>query len=276
MGVGRIIGGGLRAARDAQARTLIALGIRPNTLTLAGFGFTVAAGVFLALGAGDSFTGCGPWGRLLSRHNPGYIGLSAWNLWAGACLYLAGATDVLDGAVARIGRWHSTFGAFLDSTIDRFSDFAIFTGIAFYYLWRGNATYSLLAILSICNGFAISYTRARAEDLIERCSVGYWQRGERGAAIFISVLAFNVPAMLWQQAISPAFTVWRRIHYTWQVTAGRTPPEHPRDGSWWDRIQAWRWPRMSWPYDIVTGLNIVFLIFAPIPQTDLIRQLLEG
>jgi len=271
MGIGRAIGTGFVTARDFIARRLVAAGVRPNTLTLTGFAFTLAAGVFLALGAGDRFTGAGVWGSFLSAHNPAWVGLSAWNLWAGFCLVLCGATDMLDGAVARIGGSGSTFGAFLDSTIDRFSDFAIFAGIAAYYAWHGHVTFVLLAMVSICNGFAISYTRARAEDLIERCRVGYWQRGERTAAVIISVFAFNVPALLYQQAVSPAFTVWRRIRFTWQATTGQRPAEHPRDGGWWGRVQPWRWPRMSLAYDIITGLNIAFLIFAPVPQTDLIR-----
>ena len=271
MGIGRAIGTGFMAARDLLARGLLALGVRPNTLTLAGLAFTAAAGVFLAMGAGDRLTGTRLWARFLSTHNPNSIGLSAWNLWAATCLLLCSATDMLDGAVARIGKFGSAFGAFLDSTVDRFSDFAIFAGIGVYYAWRGNVTYALLAMVCFCNSFAISYTRARAEDLIERCRVGYWQRGERTAAVIIGVLAFNVPALLWQQAISPAFTVWRRIYHTWRVTHGKTSAEHPRDGTWWQRLQPWRWPRMSLPYDAVTAFNIAFLIFAPIPQIDLIR-----
>ena len=276
MGVGRGIAFGFSTARDLVARGLIALGVRPNTLTLAGFACTLATGVFLAMGAGDRLTGTGLWGEFLTRHNPESIGLSAWNLWAAAGLFLCSACDMLDGAVARIGKLGSAFGAFLDSTTDRFSDFAIFVGIAIYYAWRGNVTFTLLAMVSICNGYAISYTRARAEDIIERCRVGYWQRGERTAAVLISVLAFNVPALLYQQAISPAFTAWRRIWYTHQVLAGKTPREHPRGGTWFDRIQLWKWPRMSLPYDVITALNIAFLIFAPIPQVDWIRLWVSG
>jgi len=276
MGVGRTVGTAIARARDVLARGLIAIGVRPNTLTLAGLGFTTAAGVFLALGAGDRLTGTGLWGDFLTRHNPESIGLSAWNLWALACFVLCSACDMLDGAVARIGNLGSKFGAFLDSTTDRYSDFVIYAGIVTYYAWRGHVTFVLLAVLSICNGYAISYTRARAEDLIETCRVGYWQRGERSAAILFSIMAFNVPALLYQQAISPAFTAWRRIWHTRQVLAGGTPPEHPRDGTWLDRIQLWKYPRMSLQYDIITGLNIAFLIFAPIPQADLLRLWISG
>ncbi len=273
MGIGRAIGTGFSLARDWVARRLLSLGVSPNVLTVAGFFFTAAAGVFLAMGAGDRLHGDGPWGAFLSDYSPV---LSPWNLWAGAMLILCGATDMLDGAVARIGKCGTTFGAFLDSTLDRVSDFTIYAGIGVYYAWRGNATFALLAMLCINHAFAISYTRARAEDLIDRCRVGFWQRGERTAAIVIAVFAYNVPALLVQQAISPAFTVFRRMGHTWRVTQGMPVPEHPRQGNWLHRIQPWHWPRMSLPYDIITALNIAFLIFVPIPQVDLIRQWISG
>ncbi len=275
MGMGRIVATCFIVPRDLIARGLVKLGVTPNALTLTGLGFMLAAGVFFALGAGDRFTGTGLWGDFLSRHNPSMIGLSAWNLWAAASIFCCAACDMLDGAVARVGNLHSVFGGFLDSTVDRFSDFGLYAGIAVYYAWRGHVTFTLLAIVSICNGFAISYSRARAEDIIDRCRVGFWQRGERTAAILISALAFNIPALLYQQAISPAFTVWRRIRWTWDVTCGRTPAEHPQDGTWYDRIQPWRYPRMSLPYDLITGFNILFLIVAPVPQWDLIRLWVE-
>jgi CDP-diacylglycerol---glycerol-3-phosphate 3-phosphatidyltransferase len=275
MGIGRSIGHGFMFSRDAVARGLIALGISPNSLTVLGTAFTVGAGVFLALGAGDRFNGHGAWGNLLARWDGVSVGFSSWNLWAALCIFLSSATDMLDGAVARLANAGTVFGAFLDSTLDRISDCAIFTGIAFFYAWRGNATYTLLAIVAMCNAYAISYTRARAESLLPNFKAGYWQRGERIAAVLISILAFNIPAMLWQQAISPAFTVWRRIRCSWDVAQGRKVIEDPREGTWLDKIQLWRWPRMTLAYDVITGANIAFLIFAPIPQVDLIRWLVQ-
>lgn len=276
IGVGHAVGTGFAMARAAVARGLIAIGVRPNALTVLGFLFTAAAGVFLAMGAGDQFHGRGPWGQFLWDRNPqAYRTLSPWNLWAALMLILCGATDMLDGAVARLGNMGSKFGAFLDSTLDRFSDFFIFAGIGVYYAWRGNVTYSLLAMLCISNAFAISYTRARAETLIPRCRVGYWQRGERIAGTIIALFAYNVPALLWLLAVGQTGTVARRVSYTYQVSIGRTPAEHPRDGTRLDRIQLWRWPRMTWQYDLMTGLHIAFLLVAPIPQHDLLRTWLS-
>ena len=189
-------------------------------------------------------------------------------------MFLASACDMLDGAVARIGNKKTAYGAFLDSTLDRYSDFAVFGGIAIFYIWRSpaNVTFVVLAMLAFLNSFMISYTRARAEDLIERCTIGYWQRGERSAAILIGTLAYNIPAMLLQQGILTIFTVIRRMGYTQSVLAGRMPIEDPRRGNWSLKLRLSRWPRNTWAYDLVTGANIAWLIFAPVGGTDWVRR----
>ena len=266
MTLGKAIGFGFSTARDAVARFLIRFGVTPNFLTLAGMVITAGAGVCYALGAGRGF------GLRLDIH----ADRNAWLLLAACLMILASACDMLDGAVARIGNKKTTFGAFLDSTLDRFSDFAVFAGIALCYAWQkpANLTLVLFAMLAFFNAFMISYARARAEDLIESCTVGYWQRGERSAAILIATFSYNVPALLVQQAISPMFTVWRRIAHTHAVIHGRTPITDPRKGPWHMKCRLWRWPRMTVPYDVITGLNIAWLIFAPLPNVDPIRMLM--
>lgn len=258
--IGRSIGTGFIIARDAVARVLIRLKVTPNALTLTGMAFTALAGVCYAVASG-----C----RHVSDPN-------GWCLLAAAAmLILSSACDMLDGAVARIGKCGTTFGAFLDSTLDRYSDFAVYAGIGVYYAWAqpGNLTFVFLSMLAFFNGFMISYTRARAEDLIPACSVGYWQRGERSAAILIATFAFNIPALVLQQALLPMLTVLRRIFYTKAVLEGRTPLTDPRQGGWWLKARLWRWPRMTWPYDFVTGVNIAWLIFAPVEPWDVLRWL---
>jgi len=258
--VGNPIVWAIVTARDGIARGLARIGVTPNMLSVFGLGMTVVAGVALALGAGA------PPGW---RFDPRPIDAHAANAYlpiAGVLLVLCAAGDMLDGAVARIGGKGSTFGAFLDSTLDRFSDFAIYLGIAFYFACRGNLTYTFLPFLATFAGLMISYTRARAEDLIDFCTVGYWQRGERFAAVLIAVFAANVPALLWQQALSPMFTVWARIRYTHQVAAGGRPVVDPRESQRLvDKLRLWRYPRKTVPYEIVTVANIAFLIFARIP-----------
>ncbi len=263
MGIGRVIGTGFCIARDAVARVLIALRITPNMLTLTGMVLTGLAGACYAAGSGAR---CG-WS--LSPGAPA----NAYLLAAGALLILSSACDMLDGAVARLGNMSTTAGAFLDSTLDRYSDFAVYAGIAIYYAWTtpANVTFVFLSMLAFFNAFMISYSRARAEDLIKGCTVGYWQRGERSAAILIATFSYNIPALVIQQALLPMLTVLRRIFYTLAVLGGKTPITDPRLGGWWLKIRLWRWPRMTWQYDLVTGINIAWLIWAPMPTTDWIR-----
>lgn len=260
--LGRAIGWGFSTARDFVARGLIRLRVTPNALTLVGMVLTAGAGVCYAVGSGSRFA----WSLSLGGPN-------AYLLLAGALLILSSACDMLDGAVARLGNCKTRAGAFLDSTLDRYSDFAVFAGIAVHYAWQspGNVTFTLLSMLAFFNAFMISYSRARAEDIIDKCRVGYWQRGERSAAILIGTLSYNIPAMVVQQAILPMFTVLRRIFYTLSVIDGKTPIEDPRQGNWWLKVRLWRWPRMTLPYDAVTAMNIAWLIFAPLPAMDVLR-----
>ena len=264
--IGRAVGYSFATTRDFLARGLVTLGVTPNMLTLAGMVITAAAGVCYAIGASDGFA----WS--LARQTPG----SLFPLLAGLLLVLAVACDMLDGAVARFGGRGSRFGAFLDSTLDRYSDFAVYAGIGLHFAAKGNVTFVLLAMLAFFNAFMISYTRARAEDLIDACKVGYWQRGERSAAILIATFSYNMPALLVQQAILPMLTALRRVFYTKAVIEGKSLITDPREGGLWLKVRLWRWPRMTLPYDLVTGINIAWLIFARITPIDPIGALLNG
>ena len=247
-----------------MARGLIRLGVTPNMLTLTGMVLTAAAGVCFAIGARRHFA----WNLDPSASANTYL------LLAGVWLILASACDMLDGAVARLAEKGTKFGAFLDSTLDRYSDFAVYAGIAVCYGSgpEANVTFVLLAMLAFFNAFMISYARARAEDLIKDCSVGYWQRGERSAAILIATFSYNVPALLVQQAFLPMLTVFRRIGYTKSVIDGRRPITDPRQGNFWLKIRLWRWRRMTIAYDFVTGLNIAWLIFARFEPADVLGK----
>lgn len=265
--IGTAIGLGFSNARDFLARGLIRISVTPNMLTMVGMLFTAGAGVCYAIGSTSSFA----WD--LDPRAPA----NAYLLMGGVLMILASGCDMLDGAVARGGGKGTRFGMFLDSTLDRYSDFVVYAGMALCYTWSGrNITFVLLAMLAFFNAFMISYTRARAEDLIEQCHVGYWQRGERSAAILIATFAYNIPALLVQQAILTMFTVFRRIAYTKEVTEGKNPVTDPRQGDLWDKIRIWRWARMTIPYDIVTGINIAWLIFARFEPVDIIGKLIAG
>ncbi|MDD4889581.1 MAG: CDP-alcohol phosphatidyltransferase family protein [Phycisphaerae bacterium] len=256
---------GLMWTRDRLARGLVAVGVRPNHLTLVGLVWTIAAAGCLAVGLARA-DGSG------DTPPPWFAGRANWWLWAAAgFIILAGAMDILDGAVARLGQLATETGAFLDSTLDRFSDIALFAGMAAGFAWRNNFTYTLLAVLAMGYAVLISYTRARAEDLIANCKVGYWERGERIAAILIAAAFYQVPAVLWQLATLPMLTALRRIVYTLRVTAHRARTGEdlsvtqvkPIGGGIY-KLALWRYPRGTIAYDIVTGANILWIILAPI------------
>jgi CDP-diacylglycerol--glycerol-3-phosphate 3-phosphatidyltransferase len=266
--IGRAIGLGFSTARDFVARGLIRAAVTPNMLTLLGVAFTLGAGACYALGGGA--------GRLAWSLDAAPGAPNAYPFLAAWLLILASACDMLDGAVARIGNKATRFGAFLDSTLDRLSDFAVYAGIGLYYARQSpaNLTFVLGSMLAFFNAFMISYTKARAEDIIESCRAGYWQRGERSAAILIATFSYNVPALLAQQALLPMLTVLRRMSHTWMVINGRQGVQDIRRAPWHIRIRLWRWPRMTVPYDFVTAVNIAWLIFAPVGNIDPLRAVM--
>jgi len=95
---------------------------------------------------------------------------------AGALVFGSGIADVLDGEVARATETADARGAFLDSTLDRFAEFAAFAGLALYFPagWK-----TLAVVLALGGSLLVSYTRARGESLGVLCKVGMMQRAER-------------------------------------------------------------------------------------------------
>jgi phosphatidylglycerophosphate synthase len=253
-GTSRAIGQGFCNVRDALARGLIAVGLTPNMLTIAGFLATCGA------------AGCFFFGGSLSHSAARASGQPPYMLFAAGFLFLASAFDMLDGAVAKLGKLQTPIGAVLDSSVDRFSDLVVYLGLIGHFVIQQNLTYSMLSAVALGNTFLISYVKARSETLIPSCPVGYWMRGERCVALLIAAGAGTVPAVVWQQAILPAFTVLRRLTWTHQVlaaeAAGRPAPSNRPAAGWRGLLKPWRYPRGSVPYDFVTGANILFIILA--------------
>jgi len=256
-GASLAIGATIGVARDGVARGLVFVGVTPNRITVGGFLVTCAAAYCLVRGAGDQ----------VPYFYNGVGSMSWWPAWAGLFLLVAGACDMLDGAVARVGKMASRFGAILDSTLDRFSDMAIFFGCALHCALLGNLTGQVLAVIALCNAFLISYVKARAEEIIEDCSVGYWLRGERFVAVLLGCATGHVIAVLWQLAVLNLFTVWRRLDYARRAVTclekNLPPPPRGPSAGLIGRFQLWRHPRGSIPYDVVTGINIAYVIAAP-------------
>lgn len=255
------IGATVAAARDRVARAVIRIGATPNRLTLAGFLVTLGSALCLLFGAGHR----APWEAHPGASTPS----SWWPVGAFVFLFVACAFDMLDGCVARIGGMATPFGGVLDSTLDRFSDVALYTACAVHFAAAGNVTYNALAVVALCNTFLISYVKARAEELIDDCAVGWWLRGERCVGLLIGMLFCHMPGFLWQQATLPAFTVLRRILYTRAVLS----PKGAAGGSWsaargplpgaWRFVALWRYPRGSLAYDLVAWFNIGYIIVIP-------------
>ena len=257
----RLFGNNISRMREVVAHGLIKLHIGPNLLTGLGVVITLWAGFFLALGAGD---------KIGSRQVEGH---SWYGFWAGIVLILASACDMLDGAVARNNNRMTCFGAFLDSCTDRISDGIIFLGIMIYYL-RHPATkhsqlFAILSMVALVNALLISYAKARAENFIENCSVGYWQRGERQAAILIGLFSGQIATVVVMLAVLTAPTVLRRMVFALRQIHRKEnnlpllAPRGPLQGIM--KLALWRYPRGTLPYDLVTAFNIAIILFLDLP-----------
>ncbi|HXS62240.1 MAG TPA: CDP-alcohol phosphatidyltransferase family protein [Streptosporangiaceae bacterium] len=134
-------------------------------------------------------------------------------------------SDMLDGALARIKGNSGAFGAFLDSTLDRIGDAAVFGGIAIW-LATGGHDHLLAAVALFClvAGLLVSYARARAEGLGIKCDVGIAERTERLliGLVGIGLSGLGVPyvlsAGLWIVAVLSAVTFAQRVHAVHKAT----------------------------------------------------------
>jgi CDP-diacylglycerol--glycerol-3-phosphate 3-phosphatidyltransferase len=179
---------------------LLKLGVSPDTVTLVGtLGVVGGAVVFF------------PQGKLLV----GVLVITAFVF-----------SDMVDGAMARQSGRTSSFGAFLDSTLDRIGDAAIFGGLAMYYVGPGdNEAFAALSIYCLSMGSVTSYARARAESLGMQAKVGIAERADRlvaillvtGAADLVNRLGagedalWAIPVTLGALAVASTITVVQRV-----------------------------------------------------------------
>jgi CDP-diacylglycerol--glycerol-3-phosphate 3-phosphatidyltransferase len=158
----------------------------------------------------------------------GLNGLASWALAEGewlqgaSLIVLAGFFDILDGAMARNCNEASSFGSFLDSVIDRYSDLSLLVGLLIFYSRQGTILYQVLMGLSLMGTALVPYTRARAEIIIPQCNVGIMERPERILLIFLGAA---IPAimhiMVWILAIFTNLTVIQRVLYTRRTMGGK-------------------------------------------------------
>ena len=168
----------------------------------------------------------------LSRVHPNvltFIGLLI-NIWAailfatnhfqraGLVVIGAGLFDMVDGRVARETNRVTLFGGFFDSVLDRYSDLALLVGLLVYYASINRFFYLVLTAIVMTGTVLISYTRARAENTIPKCKVGFLERPERVVLIIIGALANRMAPVLWVIAVLSNITVVSRMIYTWEET----------------------------------------------------------
>jgi CDP-diacylglycerol--glycerol-3-phosphate 3-phosphatidyltransferase len=190
-------------------------------LTLVGLGITAAASVLIALG------------MLLP---------------AGLVMLLAGSFDILDGAVARASGKTHRYGAFLDSTADRYGEGIVYLGLLYLFLVREHQDLQVFLIAAALLGsLLVSYVRARAQSLGFTCDVGWFARPERVVITAVGLLINQMTIVLWILALATNATALQRVHAVWtqyrvqlrgdggsepedQGAGGSQPSQQPRRG----------------------------------------------
>lgn len=138
---------------------------------------------------------------------------------SGLLLLVASAFDMVDGAIARATGQFSTFGGFLDSTVDRYSEIVVYIGLV---IWLNTTNDdhigSTLVVVSATGALMISYARAKAESIGYKASVGLVARPERVVLLAICLIIGQPLLALWILAFATHLTaVWRMVH-VWRVT----------------------------------------------------------
>ncbi|MDL4821394.1 phosphatidylinositol phosphate synthase [Actinomadura opuntiae] len=186
-------------------RTVARTGVSPNAITVIGTA-GVAAGALVLFPRGEFF-----WGTLV---------ITAFVLF-----------DMLDGAVARVTGKISKFGAFLDSTLDRVADAAIFSGLMIGLYRDGQHVLAGVALFCLVAGVVVSYAKARAEGLGYTCNVGIAERSER---LLIALVAAGLDGLgvpyvlaiaLWVLAVLSTVTVGQRFATVYAQAKAAPAPE---------------------------------------------------
>jgi len=151
----------------------------------------------------------------------GFIIIGQWKT-AALLILFAGLFDILDGATARTMKTASSFGGFIDSVVDRYSDMAILVAFIIYYAMQTDIFMVSLCSITSIGCILIPYTRARAETFIPSCNIGIMERAER-ILLIAAGCYFNCYVNLMQPvflilAVLTHITVLQRIYYTWQKT----------------------------------------------------------
>ena len=192
----RTIGRLLTWPTDRLAALLAPTGIPPNVITWSALVLNLWAGILFAAG------------RFAA---------------AGGMMILAGVCDLLDGPVARRQHRVTLFGGFLDSILDRYADLILVLGPLVYYARVNRFMYAVLVGAAMAGSVMVSYAKARAESLVPKSEVGFWDRPERLVLMILGAVANRMPPVLLILAIGPNITVVHRILHTWNQTKAGQP-----------------------------------------------------
>ena len=163
--------------------------INPNVLTFLGLVVNVVAAYLLALG----------------------------QFWAAGWVMIgASLFDMVDGRVARETNRVTRFGGFFDSVLDRYSDLGLLVGMLVWYGSINRPFYVVLTSIAMIGCVMVSYTRARAENSIPTCKVGFMERPERVVLVIIGALFDHMAPVMWVMAVLANWTVVHRMVFTWQ------------------------------------------------------------
>jgi CDP-diacylglycerol--glycerol-3-phosphate 3-phosphatidyltransferase len=179
----------------------------------------------------------------------GTVGMTAGALWLFPTGHLFAGTlvctgfvlgDMLDGLLARVKGTSGAWGAFLDSTLDRISDAAVFAGLTIWLVRTGQDALAWVALFCLVMGMMVSYAKARAEGLGIPCNVGIAERTERLLITLVAagLTGLGVPYVLtigfWVLAVLSLVTFGQRVDAVRRAAAGRPASQVPAGDSWRD------------------------------------------
>ena len=216
--------------------TCVRLRIHPNVLTFVGVVINVMAAWALALGR---------------------------FVLAGVIMIVANIFDFIDGKVAHELQLQSKFGAFWDSTLDRFSDLALLVGLIYLYSSLGRSDYVLVASITLIFSIMTSYARARAESLVEKCKVGFMERPERIVLFMIGAFTNRMAGVLWVILALSVLAVANRIYYTFLALNRLPMPTRDGMAGVFNRAFFWTDERATLPYDLWVIAILAFVWLTP-------------
>lgn len=186
-----------RQIAEMVVRPLAALGLTPNMATLIGLLLNCVTAAILATG------------RLRI---------------AGALLLFAGLFDMVDGALARVRNQKTTFGAFFDSTLDRYSEGIVLLGIILFAMtspsYPSRTWLVALTYVAGLSSLMVSYARARAEGLGLECKSGLMARPERVLLLAAGLILGGASWLIWTVgilAVTSTYTAIQRIYVVWRT-----------------------------------------------------------